>query len=121
MEGAHLPGTHLAYPASSLNLADVARRLVLASIFEGSLARAKGELEAFESLHPDAEGNLAGRHEPYAKGLARLLAEAAAWPSQPVSEDWPTFAGNAARNKIARDAIDVGAAGSGRPFRSARP
>ena len=28
-------------------------RLVLASIFEGSLARAEGELEAFERLHPD--------------------------------------------------------------------
>ena len=108
-KAAHLPGTHLAYPESPLNLADVRARLVLASIFEGSLARAKGELEAFESLHPDAEGTLAGRHEPYAKGLARLLAEAPAWPSQPVSEDWPTFAGNPARDKIARDAIDVGA------------
>ena len=108
-KAARLPGMHLAYPATSLSLADVRARLVLASIFEGSLARAKGELAAFEALHPEAEGNLAGRHERYAVALARLLAEAEAWPKSTQSEDWPTFAGNNERDKIAREAIDVGA------------
>jgi len=108
-KAARLPTTHLAYPSSPLDPADVRARLVLASIFDLSLARAKSELEAFERLHPDAEGNLAGKHEPYAAGLARLLAEAQSWPAERTSEDWPTFAGNSARNKIAREAIDVGA------------
>ncbi len=108
-KAARLPTTHLAYPSSTLNPADVRARLVLASIFEGSLARAKSELAAFVDLHPTAEGNLAGRTEPYAKGLERLLAEAEGWPSEPTSEDWPTFAGNPARNKIASQAVDVGA------------
>ncbi|HEY1785912.1 MAG TPA: tetratricopeptide repeat protein, partial [Pirellulales bacterium] len=108
-KAARLPTAHLAYPRTALNPADVRARLVLASILEGSLTRAKGELEAFEQLHPGAEGNLAGKHEPYAKALARLLTEAQSWPSERTSEDWPTFAGNPARNKIARDAIDVGA------------
>jgi outer membrane protein assembly factor BamB len=108
-KAARLPATRLAYPSSALNPADVRARLVLASIFEGSLPRAKSELEALERLHPEAEGALAGRHEPYAKALAQLLTEAEGWPSEPVSDDWSTFAGNPARNKIARDAIDVGA------------
>jgi outer membrane protein assembly factor BamB len=108
-KAARLPTPHLAYPSTSLDPADVRARLVLASIFDGSLARAKGELEAFEQLHPTAAGNMAGKHEPYAQALTRLLAEAESWPGERMGEDWPTFAGNPARNKIAREAIDVGA------------
>ena len=43
----------LAYPSTSLELADVRARLVLASILEGSLARARGELEALRHAPSD--------------------------------------------------------------------
>ncbi len=72
LESGSSAGTRLAYPASALDSADVRARLVLASIFEGSLARARGELEAFSALHPGAEGSLAGKHEPYAKAAGPI-------------------------------------------------
>jgi hypothetical protein len=105
---AGLSATRLAYPDTTLDLADVRARLVLASILEGSLARAKSELESLDKLHPQAVGLLAGRREPYGTALARMLKEAQDWPAPRTTDDWPTFAGNAARNKIARRTVDVG-------------
>ncbi len=92
----------LAYPATSLPLADVRARLVLASILEGSLERAAGELDAFTARHADAEGVLAGRKVKYAAALAEMLASAGAWPTEPPSSDWPTFAGSPAQQDPAR-------------------
>jgi outer membrane protein assembly factor BamB len=106
---ARLPASRLAYPSTSLELADVRARLVLASILEGSLSRAKGELEALRHTNPDAAGALAGRQQPYAAALERMIGEADEWPARPVSDDWPTFAGNSARNKVARQTVDIGA------------
>ena len=94
------PG-RLAYPHTSLDVADVRVRLVLASICEGSLARARGELTAFEAMHPDAKGRLGGLEVNYAAALADLLAKAPAWPQPRVEDDWSTFAGTVARSKIA--------------------
>ena len=108
-KAARLPPTRLAYPGTSLDLADVRARLVLASILEGSLERARSELEAFRQLHPDAVGTVAGRQEPYAVALERLIGEAADWPPRPAGDDWLTFAGNWARGKVARRTVDVGA------------
>ncbi len=97
-----LPTTHLAYPGTTLTRADVRARLVLVSIMEGSLARARDELEAFGQLHPGAHGRLAGREVDYAETLGAMLAAAEHWPARQPDDDWPTFAGNDARNKIAR-------------------
>ncbi len=106
---ARLPALRLAYPSTSLELADVRARLVLASILEGSLARAKSELEALRHAHPAAVGYLAGRQEPYVTALERLIGDAEGWPARRTTDDWPTFAGNAARNKVARQTVDIGA------------
>ena len=89
------------YPDTNLDLAAVRAWLVLVSIVEGSLDRAKGELAEFTRLHGDARGRLGGREVKYVEALAAMLGEAARWPTPAASLDWPTFAGNFARNKIA--------------------
>jgi outer membrane protein assembly factor BamB/tetratricopeptide (TPR) repeat protein len=92
------PGTRLSYPATSIPLAEIRARLVLVSILEGNLARAKAELAAFRQLHPEATGHLAGRTTNLAEGLTTLITAAEKWPAEPPLVDWPTFAGNFARN-----------------------
>ena len=92
-------------------------------------SRARAELVEFARLHPDAQGRL-GQHEGrYVELLETLLTESTAWPegkgagvrdqgsdaANQQSEiidhqsDWPTFAGNPRRNKIAPQLTDVGA------------
>ncbi len=105
-----VPASRLAYPATSLPHADIRARLILVSILEGSLDRARDELSVFERLHPTAKGRLAGRDVQYAEALAALLAAAARWPAVSADDDWPTFAGSPARNKIAPRRLDLGPA-----------
>jgi outer membrane protein assembly factor BamB len=100
------PG-RLAYPRTDLDIALVRARLVLASICEGSLVRARGELSAFAAVHATAKGKLGGLDVVYADALADLLAKAQAWPEPSVDRDWPTFAGTAARAKIAPVALQA--------------
>ncbi|HEV3138518.1 MAG TPA: PQQ-binding-like beta-propeller repeat protein, partial [Pirellulales bacterium] len=99
---------HLAYPGTTLPLADIRARLVLVSILEGSLKRAREELEAFARLHPDAEGRLAGRQAKYVDTLEALLNSAEDWPDVAPSEDWTTFAGSPSRTKVAPRSLDLG-------------
>jgi hypothetical protein len=101
------PGT---YPDTDLNLADVRARLVLASILEGSLDRATVELALFRHLHPAAIGELAGKQGSFADLLDGLLAQAKAWPAPQQSSNWPTFAGNPARNRVVEQDIDPASA-----------
>ena len=91
----------LAYPDTKLNLADVRARLVLVSIMEGSLARARVELADFVRRDPGAKGRMAGRDAPYAETLTRLLTLAEARPPAAPRKDWPTFAGSFERTAIA--------------------
>lgn len=107
--GLKFPASRLAYPGTSIPLAEIRARLALVSILEGNLARAKAEVALFTQLHPDSEGQLAGRQTNLAKGLAALVAAAEKWPTLKSSVDWPTFAGNVHRNGIARSAIEIGA------------
>ena len=68
---------------------------------------ARAELAEFARQSPDAQGRLGGRDGKYVELLTALLAESAAWP-KPVSDtDWPTFAGNWQRNKIAQPLADI--------------
>ncbi len=98
--------TRLAYPSSAqagegqIDLAAVRARLVLASILEGSLLRARGELSGFRDLHPDARGRLAGIEGNYGETLAALAEQAAKWPAAAASTDWPTFAGAPTRSHV---------------------
>ncbi|HEV2969905.1 MAG TPA: PQQ-binding-like beta-propeller repeat protein [Pirellulales bacterium] len=114
----------LAYPDTKLNLADVRARLVLVSIMEGSLARARVELADFVRRHPEAKGRMAGREARYADTLARLLADAEARPQSPAMKDWTTFAGSPARTAISAEPKSLGnlaweiPLGDGKPFQA---
>lgn len=119
------------YPDTNLNLATVRARLVLVSILEGAAGRARDELAAFAQLHPDAQGRLGKRHGKYVVLLITLLAESTTWskrgPGSGVGNqgsdkviDWPTFAGNPRRNRIATPLVDVGAVAWRAPLISPR-
>ena len=107
-KSAGLPFTRLRYPGTSLPLADIRARLLLVSIMEGSLDRARGELEAFKQLHPNAQGRLAGRTVDYAETLGTMIATAENWPEPTPGEDWLTFAGDYTRNHVAARNLDLG-------------
>ncbi len=98
---ADTPRTWLCVADTDLDLATVRARLVLVSILEGSLDRAREELAQFTRLHPAARGRLGGEERDYAEALSGLLAEAASWPAQPSSPNWATFAGSPRRNQQA--------------------
>lgn len=106
---ARLPTSRLAFPGTTIPLADVRARLVLVSIMEGSLRRAREELASLERLHPGAEGRLGGRQVKFAEALAALVDAAEQWPAQTTAADWPTFAGAYGRTKVASRNLDLGA------------
>ncbi len=88
----------LLYPDPQLDVARVRAKQVLALLFRGESAAARAELEAFRSLHPKAEGHLAGRDGNYA---AILQAVAERPITQAEADDaWPTFGGDAARSAV---------------------
>jgi outer membrane protein assembly factor BamB len=101
------PNAMLAFPDTDLNLADVRARLALCSILEGSPARAEFELAQLKQLHPAATGVLSRKQVKLHEALGALLTESRAWPSRNASADWPTFAGNFDRNRIAAHAVDI--------------
>jgi len=104
-----LPPSRLAYPGTSIALADIRARLLLCSILEGSLDRAHAELETYSRMYPEAQGRLEGRKVVYAEALAALLAAAEKWPAAKASGDWTTFGGSPTRSKIAPPLVDLGA------------
>lgn len=107
-EDPQAPRTWPGVAQSELDLAAVRARLVLASILEGSTARARHELAQLAALHPDARGRLGGVETRYVEALGRLLEASAHWPSVPPPRDWPTLGGSQARNQVAWPASDIG-------------
>lgn len=93
---------HVALPA-------VQARLVLASILEGDVERARTELNELDRLYPNAEGKLGGRTGRFSQLLQALIAESVSWPPVSESPDWYTFAGNFRRNRIALPPGDLDA------------
>lgn len=89
------------------DLAAVRARLVLVSILEGSIERARDELNQFSRLHGDARGWFGGRQTNYRKALAEQMAQSNRRPARSETGDWPTVAGSPARNKVAPTSIDV--------------
>ncbi len=87
-----------AFPDSKLDLAAIRARLVLCSIIEGSLDRAKSEWAELNRLHPTARGRWGGQEVCYAEAVRQMLDEAADWPPLPGLTDWPAFGGNMQRN-----------------------
>ena len=104
---ADVPRTWLGVPNTDLDLAGIRARLVLASILEGSLDRARDELARFAKSHPNARGRFGGQETNYAAALKTLLAESGRSPQPPLDPDWTTFAGSPLRNKIAAKPPDV--------------
>jgi outer membrane protein assembly factor BamB len=102
------PRTWLNVAKTDLDLNAIRARLVLASILEGSLPRAREELTSLAKIQPTARGRLGGREVNYVEALATLLDESRHWPQPPVDPDWPTFAGSPARNKTDPQTVDAG-------------
>ncbi|MCI0358172.1 MAG: PQQ-binding-like beta-propeller repeat protein [Planctomycetaceae bacterium] len=100
------------FPDSDLAAADVRARLVLASIMEGSLSRARGELAALEQEAPQAEGTIGGLRGSYKALLTAAISEAEKWPAIRQSAGWPTLAGNEQRDKHGAGGLEI----AGRPL-----
>ena len=100
------------YPDSDLDLADVWARLVVVSVFEGSLERARVELEVIRALYPEAEGQLGGQSGKLVDLLSSQLELAQTWSPKRYSHDWPTFGGDFKRSKSAPNEVDI----AGRPL-----
>jgi outer membrane protein assembly factor BamB len=95
----------LLYPDPRIDLAGVRARLILARLFRGERSSVAAELKAFRTLHPKAEGRLAGRTGRYADILDGLLARPADWSPTPIRDpSWSTFAGASTRSFIATPA-----------------
>ncbi len=93
--------TWLSYPDTSLDLADIRARLVLASVRAGDSNRAELELNVFRRLHPHSAGHFGGQDGPYAESLERLIAAAKEWPANTRDSQWETFAGSPTRSSAA--------------------
>ncbi len=72
---------YLTYVNPDIDAANVLARLVLCSIFEGDVRRADVELSVFQTLHPDAEGSLAGQSGKLVELLTALFEAERKWPS----------------------------------------
>ncbi|MDG2207044.1 MAG: PQQ-binding-like beta-propeller repeat protein, partial [Pirellulales bacterium] len=98
----------LVYPDTDIETAEIHARLVLASILQKDLVRARWELSAFRQLYPAARGWLRGGEGPYADTLAELIALESSVPTTTQTE-WPTFAGASTRNRIFWPTFDFSA------------
>ena len=70
---------YLTHPDPSASREEVLARLVLCSIFEGDVARAKSELAVCDAEFPEASGTLAGRTGKLVTILADVLTESKRW------------------------------------------
>lgn len=91
-------GSRLAYPGTSLSLADVRARLILVDVLSGDVGSAAEKLAAFRRLHPTAAGKLAGQDGPLAERLTTLVTQARDWPRPKTAGSWSTFAANQHRS-----------------------
>ncbi len=99
----------LVYPDTNLELAAVQARLVLVSILEGHVARARVELDLLRQLFPNERGELAGRAGMYVDLVHSLLEQSQQWPVvSPDEASWPMFAGNAQRHRVASTGFELG-------------
>ena len=99
--------TDLSYPDTTLSVAEIHARLILASILSQDQQRAEWELSEFEAEFADAEGQLAGRQVVLSQALQQLLAESSSWPALPAEPHWSTFGGDVTRQRIAPGEIDI--------------
>ncbi|MGC3968075.1 MAG: PQQ-binding-like beta-propeller repeat protein [Pirellulales bacterium] len=103
-----LTGSRGAYPGADQLPADVFARLILISILDGSTTWAEAGLRDYAATYPNAEGRIAGRETNYVAALRAILDESRNWPHTAAANDWPTFAGNFERNRVAPLDFDIG-------------
>ena len=97
--------TELVYPDTDLMVATIRARLATASIMERNFERARIEIAILKQLFPDARGTVAGVEGSLVELTQDLLADANKWPTASKSNEWTTFAGTSARNRVS-DPID---------------
>lgn len=103
-----MPSPWLVYPDTDCDLASVQARLVLVSILERDLVRAKAELERLAQQYPSATGRIAGKEGNLVQTLRELSAAAADWPGTGKRGDWPTLAGSFSRDRVLPGKVEVG-------------
>ncbi|HEV3204871.1 MAG TPA: PQQ-binding-like beta-propeller repeat protein, partial [Gemmataceae bacterium] len=87
----------LKFPHPKVDVARVHAKQILVQLFLGKRAEMDGELQAFRSLHPEAEGSFAGRIGKFADILQSLKQEPG-YCDFPINHpSWPTFAGHPSR------------------------
>jgi outer membrane protein assembly factor BamB len=89
------PSLELLYPDPRADVARARAKQVLALLFRGEVEAATAELEAFRTMHPAAQGHLAGRDGNYADILRAVASRPV--PAVPAEDAWTTFAGDPAR------------------------
>lgn len=96
------------YPDTELDAAQIRARLVLCSIMQRDSARVRRELDAFQQIHPDADGQLAARDGRLAEILDEVWQASAEWSVLDEAE-WLTLGGGPERNGVAPHApqLDV--------------
>ena len=108
LHNAAKPVDALVYPDTTIDLAEIRARLVLVSILEGSLERARIELALLGRLHPEAEGEWGGRRQKYVTRLEEMLEHSDGSPAARAAGDWTTFAADPARNTYRESVVDTG-------------
>jgi outer membrane protein assembly factor BamB len=91
----------LLFPDPGVDLARVRAKQILALGFAGEHGRAAGEFQAFQRLHGDAKGNLAGRSGTYALILKQVLHDLNGTTVEVAQGDWLAFGGEFSRNSVA--------------------
>ncbi|MCA9114566.1 MAG: PQQ-binding-like beta-propeller repeat protein [Planctomycetaceae bacterium] len=105
------PGTPLPtlrFPDTDLPQAEIFARLILCSLAEGDLPRAREELRLFRVRFPEYRGTLAGQTGILADLLSSLLQQKDNWPAQETRGTVSTFALSSDRNGSVTDPPDVG-------------
>lgn len=99
------------YPAISGDSALLTAKYVLSQYAAGQIDESRKEsvLKAFAVKFPNASGTFAGRTGLISVGLIKAIADDDLNQNQDLSEDWPTFAGSPTRNRVVKEAIDIGA------------
>ncbi|HYT95107.1 MAG TPA: PQQ-binding-like beta-propeller repeat protein [Gemmataceae bacterium] len=104
-EAAEPDSGRFAYPNSTIDVAHLRAKQILALLFEGDRQQALEELAAFRRLHGKAAGWLAGREGNYATIMQGLFDVRKDGPLSHEEGHWATFAGSPSRNRILVDEL----------------
>jgi outer membrane protein assembly factor BamB len=84
------------FPGSDIPLPEVLSRLVLTSMLEGDIPRARWELKLLGQLFPESEGTIAGQTGRHVDLLGGMLASSSEWKELPDTL-WTSYAGTLSR------------------------